>query len=101
MTLLVKPYRREKYFKKEVVSTMQRQANNEPARFEMRSRSQKAGQNQLWLRIRRQVGDTWTSVINWKIHEVEQDNSAVEEAEDEFVVEGCRHSQHHRQSKAK
>lgn len=50
----------------------------------------------------RKVGDTLASGIHGKIHEVEQDNSAVEAAHrTEIVVEAAAaHYHHHRQSKA-
>lgn len=50
----------------------------------------------------RKVGDTLASGIHGKIHEVEQDNSAVEAAHrSEIVAESAvRHYSHHRQSKA-
>ena len=50
----------------------------------------------------RKVGDTLASGIHGKIHEVEQDNSAVEAAHrSEIVAESAvRHYSHHRQNKA-
>lgn len=50
----------------------------------------------------RKVGDTLASGIHGKIHEVEQDNSAVEAAHrSEILVESAaRHYSHHRQSQA-
>lgn len=50
----------------------------------------------------RKVGDTLASGIHGKIHEVEQDNSAVEAAHrSEIVAESAvRHYSHHRQSQA-
>lgn len=50
----------------------------------------------------RKVGDTLASGIHSKIHEVEQDNSAVEAAHrSEIVAESAvRHYSHHRQSQA-
>ena len=50
----------------------------------------------------RKVGDTLASGIHGKIHEAEQDNSAVEAAHrSEIVVESAaRHFSHHRQSQA-
>lgn len=50
----------------------------------------------------RKVGDTLASGIHGKIHEVEQDNSAVEAAHrTEIVAESAiRHYSHHRQSQA-
>jgi hypothetical protein len=50
----------------------------------------------------RKVGDTLTSGIHGKIHEIEQDNSAVEAAHHaEIVAESAvRHYSHHRQIKA-
>ena len=50
----------------------------------------------------REVGDTLASGIHGKIHEVEQDNSAVEAAHrTEILVESAtRHYSHHRQSQA-
>ena len=50
----------------------------------------------------RKVGDTLASGIHSKIHEVEQDNSAVEAAHrSEILVESAaRHYSHHRQSQA-
>ena len=50
----------------------------------------------------RKVGDTLASGIHGKIHEVEQDNSAVEAAHrSEIVVESAvRHYSHHRQNNA-
>lgn len=50
----------------------------------------------------RKVGDTLASGVHGKIHEVEQDNSAVEAAHrSEIVAESAvRHYSHHRQNKA-
>lgn len=50
----------------------------------------------------RKVGDTLASGIHGKIHEVEQDNSAVEAAHrSEIIAESAvRHYSHHRQNKA-